>query len=511
MKALSIVILVISVIAIIITIKVYKKNKFKNIYLYSAIILCILNGLLVGIINVDFLNDQEYVTIKAYNAQNANAEGNEIWINSISVYGDLVEIQEPIEGKWIWDQARLGWRTYDLPYEITDNIVIGVPLGKERTINFEKNLWRGIVEVIYNGNKQIIDCYAEKDIYETLSVHIEDTNKKAILDEKIRSIVFIILSYIFLSILELVIIILIHSEKIKLWIIRSKNNLIYGGIAIVSLIFTFCVSKNEMFWGDEIYQVSISSHGIRYAIESSNAMIEYNPPFFGILASIWYKITPYGERWLLLLPMLLVAIGIYIIGICGEKISNMKGGIIGTVCASVSSSLIIYAAQEFRPYALLFCFSAITMYYYVQRNINLEEKREIKNIILFGLTMGSVAYAHNFGVFFCGMYFLYDIFLWKNKEIDIKNIWAYILAGILYLPRIYFFLISSYKPVSHYPGPTLSSIYNVIDFICSQTPLVIVMLFITILIILTKNRAQQRMKTANVVIVVGLILTIVVG
>ena len=119
------------------------------------------------------------ISITATGEKNDAAEGSEIILKEISVDGNVIDLYKALPNKWIRSDKGIGWRNYDQPEGLTSTIIGQLPEGKEYSIVFEKNKWRGIVQVEINHVKKTIDCYADsgKSLNEIISHTLEDSAK----------------------------------------------------------------------------------------------------------------------------------------------------------------------------------------------------------------------------------------------------------------------------------------------------------------------------------------------
>lgn len=111
------------------------------------------------------------IKVVATGEKNNQAEGNEIWIQSIK----LNDSEYPVniffkKSSWIQQNGLLGWREYDQPKNLTSIIQGSMPQGNALTILFTKNKWRGIAEVTVGNETRRIDCYSTQETDEELPI-----------------------------------------------------------------------------------------------------------------------------------------------------------------------------------------------------------------------------------------------------------------------------------------------------------------------------------------------------
>lgn len=110
--------------------------------------------------NVDHVN----VRIQSSPNKNAAAEGNEIYLMSVAFDGVEQDLNEIFpDNKWQSMDGRLVWRNYD---KGSETAIYGEwPKADEYEITFQKNRWRGIVEVQIDNEIYTVDCYSP-ELYE---------------------------------------------------------------------------------------------------------------------------------------------------------------------------------------------------------------------------------------------------------------------------------------------------------------------------------------------------------
>lgn len=205
-------------------------------------------------------------------------------------------------------------------------------------------------------------------------------------------------------------------------------------IMLVSLsFFMIFFQGNHVLWLDEL-DWSIGIVDNRNLVEVYNRVLETgeNLPLFYILLFFLRSILKITNVWIM---TLFTATIFTIIGIIGVyKIINTffekKSSIISSFLIFTSYPIIAMCAWQFRPYGMLFCFSAWTLYYYLKRI----EEENWKNIIIYAIFMILLMNSHWYGVLMALMYAFIDFALFIKKKINIKCIVSYLFALIVFLP-----------------------------------------------------------------------------
>ncbi len=215
----------------------------------------------------------------------------------------------------------------------------------------------------------------------------------------------------------------------------QKKSKIYNYLTIVILLIAFifmCLfASKQSFWIDELdWTIEYLNNESIITMLKGLLNTGFNLPLSYIIFYPIYKIAPYGELWLLLPCIVACIIGMYLIKKIGDKIGGNKFGLICLLC-SVTSYIVIYqGAYELRPYALLFCFSALVLY----RFLCLLENRNKNNIIFYTISLILLAYTHWFGCLIIVFYFLYELYLLIRKKSKITFLLPYIILGVTFLP-----------------------------------------------------------------------------
>jgi len=102
-------------------------------------------------------------TITATGQGREEAQGTEIWFTGLEADGKFYSAQQLkiLDGKWEKnDDGALGWKSYS-PEGVTQSITVQLPYAVSHSFVFQKNIWRGIVEVSLNGAVKSFDCYGK--------------------------------------------------------------------------------------------------------------------------------------------------------------------------------------------------------------------------------------------------------------------------------------------------------------------------------------------------------------
>lgn len=446
--------------------KKFRSTKLEIALLVSTLILVLFAESATGL--VPPVTDK--VTLTALGQSNPEAVGQEIFIRDYIIEDEVILPSNAVEGKWFWLKGHYMWRPEEDPRQpkgTTESIVMEIPVGEFRTINFDSNPWCGMVEVNDGVKTQVIDTYAES--YVLLS---ESSSQKMTLNEARKLIAYTVVllaltllaSFIIKKCLE-------DTEKTRAWWMSNRYKAVILGISVASVLYYFANADSKSFWLDEISQLYFIGCGNSVAdtIKFSATLTEWMPPLFGIAANLWYRIAPYGEKWLLLLPILSSGVAIYVIGLIGAELKNKRTGIMASVFAATSVVVASACAFELRSYGFLIMFSSLLTLLYIRRLKNAREE-SWKSIIVYGVIMALMVYTHYMSVLLCLAFFIIDAVLLVRKKISAKTIISYFIGGALFLPWAIIFLCNAnFAEKTWHPAVGLSNITNLFKYYSGLT------------------------------------------
>ncbi len=296
----------------------------------------------------------------------------------------------------------------------------------------------------------------------------------------------------------------------------SKKKNIYKLTSVIILCIMFLImclyASKESFWGDELdWTIKFLEKSNIKEMLSDLLDKGYNLPLYYLIMFPIYHIVPYGELWLLFPNFIAVIAGIYIINKIGKKISgNEDLGFISLCIAATSYILIYYGAFELRPYALLFCFSSLALYSFICK---LQEPNNIKNNILYTLSLILLAYTHWFGCLIIVFYFFVDAFFWLRKKVSISFIFNYFILGIVFLPWFILLMKTHSTDFTQYWGeiPTIKSFFVVMAFLVSRNLIYALSFLVSLIILVIAIIKKDMNKFKNIFILIGSITWILLS
>lgn len=391
------------------------------------------------------------VTLTALGEKSDNAKGMEVYLRGYTIdnheyiSGESLKV---VEGHWFWSGEVYAWRPEsDLrqPLGTTRSIVLKIPVGWNRTLDFAGDIWRGKVEIETDNNLIVFNTFSETQ--ETLSIAIGRSNSlKLVINQSIRLLLYILL---FLGMTTLFAFFILSSSKRPGFIqyLLTSGKLIYVCISISILIFMVHGADKFPLWADEMGQIVFTNGSLSEATRYCLEMYDVSPPLPAWIFTIWYKLIPYGERWLFLITIIPSALSIYFVGLAGEKFLNRTSGILSALFMGFSTTMWMNVAYEYRPYPFLVLFSTLSLYSYVSRNTS---NAKFKWDFLFSLSLLGMTMSHYFGIIACGCFFFADLYLLNQGKIKIKNYMAYLLPGIF----TFSWLLCVYTTIMGQGGPS---------------------------------------------------------
>lgn len=414
---------------------------------------------------------RDTITLTALDEKNDYSMASDIYLNGYTIDGkEFVSGKslEIVDGHWFWNGESYAWRSVTddrKPDDITESVIVRIPVGWNRFLEFGCGNWQGIVEVDNGKHILTFDTFTENGSIESL--YIGSSNKTILILNQCQYfflyllILFGLLTLYFLFIHYY----LIDKQKIFKWYKRNEGKFIYGSIASIMFFFLFCYSSQTSFWADELSQVTFTKGSLSEVIQYCLSLREANPPLELLIHNIWYHMVPYGEQWLLLPSITLSVLAIFIVGLIGEKLAGKYCGILAAIIMASSNVFCLNVAFEYRSYAFFMFFATLTLFCYLERNNNLVS---IKWNLLFFLSLTCLAMIHYFGMIACALYFVADFYLFLKKKLIWKNGIMYLLPGLTSVAWL-LMVVSANKGFESYPNwmpvPNISHILALLKFL----------------------------------------------
>lgn len=483
------------------------KYKKQNNARFFVLVYCILT-LVSGVISwkvIDMLPiPTENVTITAMRQKNEKSKGDEIYLTKISANGKEIELKTATDDKWFWQGDLYIWRNeLDLrrPEELSDSFVLKIPVGTKRYIEFFTNIYKGIVEIEYQGNVTVVDCYSETN--NRVCAKIDDTQ------EEVLTLYAIALFFLFgiVDIIILYTVLAIYKNRGRIYCLLSTHT--EESVLIVLLVilsfFSFNYSTLQSFWGDEIHQIAYSSplNTISQVISYSTRLSDINPPLYAIILYGLRRYLPYGQQWLLSVNIILVILGILLIYLSLSKI-NKKIALITTFIIILNSSIYSYGIFELRPYSLLFMLASFLFFGLVKRSKSKGYSAHI--CLMFILNCILLCYSHIFGVLMVFCLAVVDFSEIIYQRLSIQYIKIYVFTGFAFLPYVASVLFNYFSKNTYYgiqnPGTKIADLrkfYLIEKFLNGSNYVFLCLLLIGVSLIFSKKEWRSSQNTRDVI------------
>lgn len=473
----------------------YKNKKYKKntiIILFIAVCIATFSVELSSL----FPRLTDPVTITALGEKNIVAQSDEVVLIGMIADDCEIEIGVPESGKWFWGNNYMWRNENDLrqPDGTTRDIVFNMPVGWDRQIVFATNQSNGFVQIECLGNVQIIDTYSEN--MDSISVSLPRSNSKILI---YQSVIDIFLFGFILCFTMRIVIFIVQRFKINIYDIQQLHrkyniHLVCGLISLIMFIIMVGFSRGENLWNDEIWQIWFSMENESMVNQLLFSHSTYYPSWASGILSLWYRVAPYGEEWLLLPLEISTALGVYILSLTSNRINGYRMAVLTAILGCISSNLIFQCAYEFRGYGFLFLSCCITLYIYIY--CRSEQKINYKRLFLFGLALWLPTTFHIFGVFFCTGLVLTDLIYMVMKKLSLKWVLSYSVAIILYLPWFYNMLCYDVLNIdaSWQGTPSLRGINSLLKYLTNYNNFCYALFWLGVALICVKICLAQKDK-----------------
>lgn len=228
----------------------------------------------------------------------------------------------------------------------------------------------------------------------------------------------------------------------------------------------------QEFWYDEVYQLGMVRDGIsvKEMLLEYAQLRDYTPPLYALMCYFWVRLIPFSFRWMLLLPEGLVAAGVFVTSLLGERIGGRRLGILTCIFAITSRVLIVSAGYEFRAYGLYFFAAALTCYFLACRIQNSGKK---VSLCYFG-SLVLLLYSHYYGAVLFGVLFLTEFLFAAAKCVKWRSLAVYAAAGAVFLPWMAMVLVYKERSVTEFwiQPPDVASLIHLFEYLCSDNSFV---------------------------------------
>lgn len=435
----------------------FSRKKLSKVYLVglsAIILLCgFVSGKLINLVSIP----TEPVTLTALDEKNKDATETQIAISKIIVDDKEYEQKNPSEGKWFWRGDELWWRTPNdsrQPEGVTKTIVLDIPIGNSRKIEFASYFTRGMVEVISGNKTSIVDTYRPKESPNVNAyLYLSPTKSSKVIAFKLFKLFLFAIIIVLLSFYPIFAVFKFGRRRVDGWIGRNWDKLYYGTISIFYVQVLQSVSAEGSFWCDELWQLGwyySNEEGYRYLIDK-----------------LWFNIMPYGQQYLRLLPQLFVAATIFLVGMIGAEYKDKKFGIIFSSATAFSLTIVNQCGMCIRGYAKLLFASALVLLVYIRKQKNLG-KENLKQLFIYGFVLSLFMDVHQFGLVAAGLIMLSDLMLIIIKKASKKALAEFVIPfvyGVYWLFKNWDFNKATFNNYSWAGDATFSRLFDGVQWL----------------------------------------------
>lgn len=218
---------------------------------------------------------------------------------------------------------------------------------------------------------------------------------------------------------------------------RNKNIIFIIIILLVGLLFRIWnIDKPEGLWNDEYLGWYIASKPLFYPFFEA-LFKNCHMPLYYLVLKIWMLVFTDNDLSLRLSSLVCGMFSCVAMYFAGKEFKDEK---LGLICMAYSaiSSLLIYFSQEVRMYQLVFCLSALLLYF----TIKVFKEQNILNYTLWGLVSLLIIFTHTLGIIFVIFSTVFTLgFLYTKNSNKTKPLIKIVAASLLlFSPAIPFIL-----------------------------------------------------------------------
>jgi len=297
------------------------------------------------------------------------------------------------------------------------------------------------------------------------------------------------------------------------YIKKHKDILVIGILSFIMLIIMISQSDKCSFWIDELININNIRHDQTFIGFIKNHAKAYDlcSPLFNFIAFFWYRLVPYGERYLLFLSEFFMALAVFCIGITTRKMIGIKSAIFITIMISS----LLYLGQygnNFRGYPVYILMSALVFYKFVKRmRFSRLNQENWKDIFLFGILLALFVYSHYAAVIICLALFITELILVALKMKNKYCLLSYIYGAILFLPLAILIIKYSERDLSAFwpSPPTIASIITLIKLnLLGSDILLLISFFLGCSIFITKAVIKKKILYNDLPLLLSILIPV---
>lgn len=139
-----------------------------------------------------FCSQQYEVQIIASNEKNSASDGKEIWLEQVVINDIIYQPTQIFSPGWISEETAYVWRNYKQSEGMSDSIHATFSRKDSVKLIFQRNKWRGIVQIRMGQKTESVDLYMDTESKAELYVYTLPSSTKVISSQMVYLCVFIV-------------------------------------------------------------------------------------------------------------------------------------------------------------------------------------------------------------------------------------------------------------------------------------------------------------------------------
>ena len=175
----------------------------------ELLVLSILSCLIVGalVISLRLTAYRRTVTVTATDEKNAQSQNTQLYLKDISYDSKTGKVPAPAQGSWVWYNNLYCWFPWEderAKPDMTDSIVLQLPLKQNTSLRFIGNCWKGMVRVSEGEWETTADTFSAKEDGELVAVTLpEPTLRQVVRSFSVPGVLLAVLLFAGYGLLEL--------------------------------------------------------------------------------------------------------------------------------------------------------------------------------------------------------------------------------------------------------------------------------------------------------------------
>lgn len=211
----------------------------------------------------------------------------------------------------------------------------------------------------------------------------------------------------------------------------SKNGyeiekyILFAVIMVGCFLRFFYLDINSL-WSDEIFSLQVSDPALSFLQAAQMWRSDPgHPPVYYFLLYYYFDVFPYTPFYARALSAIFGVLGVGVTFLVLRNLWDKRTGLVGAALLAVHNYHFFYS-QEVRSYALVYLFSALTLWFLIRAN----KKPDLVNTIFAGVFMALGCFTHYFGLLYTGLIFLSLLLVFRQRIFSDKR-WV-LYVGVIF-------------------------------------------------------------------------------